>query len=128
MIPELQGRFPVVVNLKSLTEDDFVKILKEPDNAILMQYAEMLKVDKVSLKFTDDAIREMARIAHMENENKENIGARRLHTIMETLLEEVSFEAGGENTEIQEIIVDKAYVDAHLAEALNSMNLKKYIL
>lgn len=128
LIPELQGRFPVVVNLKSLTEDDFVKILKEPDNAILMQYAEMLKVDKVSLKFTDDAIREMARIAHMENENKENIGARRLHTIMETLLEEVSFEAGGENTEIQEIIVDKAYVDAHLAEALNSMNLKKYIL
>lgn len=128
LIPELQGRFPVVVNLKSLTEDDFVKILKEPDNAILMQYAEMLKVDKVSLKFTDDAIREMARIAHMENENKENIGARRLHTIMETLLEEVSFEAGGENTEIQEIIIDKAYVDAHLAEALNSMNLKKYIL
>ena len=128
LIPELQGRFPVVVNLKSLTEDDFVKILKEPDNAILMQYAEMLKVDKVSLKFTDDAIREMARIAHMENENKENIGARRLHTIMETLLEEVSFEAGGENTEIQEIIVDKAYVDAHLAEALNSMNLRKYIL
>lgn len=128
LIPELQGRFPVVVNLKSLTEDDFVKILKEPDNAILMQYAEMLKVDKVSLKFTDDAIREMARIAHMENENKENIGARRLHTIMETLLEEVSFEAGGENTKIQEIIVDKAYVDAHLAEALNSMNLKKYIL
>lgn len=128
LIPELQGRFPVVVNLKSLTEDDFVKILKEPDNAILMQYAEMLKVDKVSLKFTDDAIREMARIAYMENENKENIGARRLHTIMETLLEEVSFEAGGENAEIQEIIVDKAYVDAHLAEALNSMNLKKYIL
>ena len=128
LIPELQGRFPVVVNLNSLTEDDFVKILKEPDNAIIMQYAELLKVDKVNLKFTDDAIKEMAHVAHLENENKENIGARRLHAIMEALLEEVSFEACGETPEETEVVVDKAYVDAHLADALNSMNLKKYIL
>lgn len=128
LIPELQGRFPVVVSLNSLTEEDFEKILKEPDNAIIMQYAELLKVDKINLKFTDDAIKEMARIAHLENENKENIGARRLHAIMEALLEEVSFEAGGEIQEETELVVDKTYVDAHLADALNSMNLKKYIL
>ncbi len=128
LIPELQGRFPVVVSLNSLTEEDFEKILKEPDNAIIMQYAELLKVDKINLKFTDDAIKEMARIAHLENENKENIGARRLHAIMEALLEEVSFEAGGETQEETELVVDKTYVDAHLADALNSMNLKKYIL
>lgn len=126
LIPELQGRFPVLVQLQSLTEDDFVKILKEPDNAIIMQYAEMLKVDKVNLRFTEDAINEMAKIAFLENENKENIGARRLHTIMETLLEDISFNACGE-TEV-EVVIDKAYVDEHLESALKSMNLKKYII
>lgn len=126
LIPELQGRFPVMVNLQSLTEEDFVKILKEPDNAIIMQYAEMLKVDKVDLRFTDDAITEMAKIAFLENENKENIGARRLHTIMEKLLEDLSFEACGDQ-EIS-VVVDKEYVDKHLESALKSMNLKKYIL
>lgn len=126
LIPELQGRFPVLVQLQSLTEDDFVKILKEPDNAIIMQYAEMLKVDKVNLRFTEDAINEMAKIAFLENENKENIGARRLHTIMETLLEDISFNACGE-TEV-EVVIDRAYVDEHLESALKSMNLKKYII
>lgn len=126
LIPELQGRFPVLVQLQSLTEDDFVKILKEPDNAIIMQYAEMLKVDKVNLRFTEDAINEMAKIAFLENENKENIGARRLHTVMETLLEDISFNACGE-TEV-EVVIDKAYVDEHLESALKSMNLKKYII
>ena len=128
LIPELQGRFPVMVDLKSLTEEDFVKILKEPDNAIIMQYAEMLKIDKVDLKFTDDALRELAHVAYLENENKENIGARRLHAVMEALLEEISFEACGNTPENVEVIVDKKYVDSHLADALNSMNLKKYIL
>ena len=109
-----------------MTEEDFVKILKEPDNAIIMQYAEMLKVDKVDLRFTDDAITEMAKIAFLENENKENIGARRLHTIMEKLLEDLSFEACGDQ-EIS-VVVDKEYVDKHLESALKSMNLKKYIL
>ena len=128
LIPELQGRFPVMVNLNSLTEEDFEKILKEPDNAIIMQYAEMLKVDKINLRFTDDAIKEMAHVAYLENENKENIGARRLHTIMESLLEDISFNADGSTEESVELVVDKAYVDQHLADALNSMNLKKYIL
>ena len=128
LIPELQGRFPVLVELNSLTEEDFIKILKEPDNAIIMQYAAMLGVDKVELKFTESAITELARIAFLENENKENIGARRLHTVMEALLEEISFNAAGETDSAVELVIDKEYVDAHLADALNSMNLKKYIL
>lgn len=128
LIPELQGRFPVLVELNSLTEEDFIKILKEPDNAIIMQYAAMLGVDKVELKFTESAITELARIAFLENENKENIGARRLHTVMEALLEEISFNAAGETDSTVELVIDKDYVDAHLADALNSMNLKKYIL
>lgn len=128
LIPELQGRFPVMVDLHSLTEEDFEKILKEPDNAIIMQYAEMLKVDKVNLRFTDDAIKELAHVAFLENENKENIGARRLHTIMEALLEEISFEASGETEDAVDLVVNKEYVDKHLADALNSMNLRKYIL
>ncbi len=127
LIPELQGRFPVMVDLNSLTEEDFTRILREPDNAIIMQYAQMLKVDKVDVKFTDDAITEMAKIAFMENENKENIGARRLHTIMEMLLEDVSFNADGEG-EMQELVVDKAYVQKHLEKAVKTMNLKKYII
>jgi ATP-dependent HslUV protease ATP-binding subunit HslU len=93
-----------------------------------MQYAEMLKVENVDLKFTDDAIKEIARIAFLENENKENIGARRLHTVMEMLLEELSFESSGENLEIKEVIVDRAYVQQHLDKALKTLNLRKYIL
>ena len=126
LIPELQGRFPVLVDLQSLTEEDFVRILTEPDNAIIMQYAEMLKVDKISLKFTDDAIKEMAHIAYLENENNENIGARRLHTVMEMLLEEVSFNADG--NEETEVVVDSEYVRKQLDKALRTLNLKKYIL
>ncbi len=128
LIPELQGRFPVLVELQSLTENDFVKILKEPDNAIIMQYAELLKVDKVNLKFTEDAIEEMAKISFYENENKENIGARRLHTVIETLLEEISFEASGESDEEKDVVVDREYVQKHLEKALKSINMKKYIL
>ncbi|HHU42751.1 MAG: ATP-dependent protease ATPase subunit HslU [Bacillota bacterium] len=126
LIPELQGRFPVLVDLQSLSEEDFYKILKEPDNAIIMQYSELLKVDKIHLKFTEEAIREMARIAYLENENNENLGARRLHNVMEMLLEEVSFEADGK--EDKEIIVDKEFVQKNLDKALKIMNLKKYIL
>ncbi|HOO23191.1 MAG TPA: ATP-dependent protease ATPase subunit HslU [Clostridia bacterium] len=128
LIPELQGRFPVQVELQSLTEDDFKKIIKEPDNAIIMQYAEMLKVENVDLKFTEDAISEIAHIAFLENENKENIGARRLHTVFENLLEELSYEAGGENAAIKEVIVDREYVQKHLDKALKALNLRKYIL
>jgi ATP-dependent HslUV protease ATP-binding subunit HslU len=128
LIPELQGRFPVQVELQSLTEDDFKKIIKEPDNAIIMQYTEMLKVENVDLKFTEDAISEIAHIAFLENENKENIGARRLHTVFENLLEELSYEAGGENAAIKEVIVDREYVQKHLDKALKALNLRKYIL
>lgn len=127
LIPELQGRFPVHVDLQSLTQEDFERILREPDNAIIMQYAQLLKVDKVDLRFTDEAIKEMARVAFLENENNENIGARRLQAVMEMLLEEVSFNAGGEG-EMVELVVDKSYVEKHLDKAIKTLNLKKYIL
>ena len=127
LIPELQGRFPIKVELNNLTENDFVRILTQPDNAILKQYKELLKVDGVELEFTDDAIREIARIATMENENSENLGARRLHAVMEALLEEVSYNAGGSEEEVR-VIVDKDYVDEHLAGSLKTMNLRRYII
>lgn len=127
LIPELQGRFPVIVELHSLTEEDFKKILKEPDNAIIMQYAALLGVDNIKLKFTDEAIGELARIAYLENESNENIGARRLHTVMETLLEDVSFNACGGHDDI-ELIIDKKYVVDHMEKVTKNMNLKKYIL
>jgi len=127
LIPELQGRFPVTVELLSLSQEDFAKILREPDNALIMQYAELLKVDNVSLKFTEEAIEELAHIAFLENESTENIGARRLHTIMEMLLEDISFNASGSHDMI-ELVIDKAYVQEHLESALKQLNLKKYIL
>lgn len=127
LIPELQGRFPVIVELQSLTESDFAKILKEPDNAIIMQYAALLGVDNVKLKFTDEAINELARIAFLENENNENIGARRLHTVMEMLLEDVSFNASGGHDDV-ELVIDKAYVQEHMERATKNLNLRKYIL
>ncbi len=127
LIPELQGRFPVIVELQSLTESDFAKILKEPDNAIIMQYAALLGVDNIKLKFTDEAINELARIAFLENENNENIGARRLHTVMEMLLEDVSFNASGGHEDV-ELVIDKAYVTEHMERATKNLNLRKYIL
>ena len=127
LIPELQGRFPVSVKLDSLTEDDFVKILTQPDNAILMQYTELLKVDNVRLKFTQEAIEQIAKIAAAENENQEDIGARRLHTFMENLLDDISYNAGSLETEL-EIVIDRNYVLEHLAGAIKNLNLRKYIL
>ena len=127
LIPELQGRFPIGVKLDSLTAKDFVRILTEPDNAILMQYTELLKVDNVSLKFTDAAIAKLAEIAEAENENSENIGARRLHTIMETLLDDISFNAGNVD-QMVEVVVDEEYVLSHLDKTIRTLNLHKYIL
>ena len=127
LIPELQGRFPIKVELDNLTEKDFELILTQTDNAILKQYKELLNVDGVELKFTDDAIKEIAKIATMENENSENLGARRLHAVMEALLEEVSFNAGG-NTEPVTITINQEYVDEHLAGTLKTMNLRRYII
>jgi len=125
LIPELQGRFPVVVTLDSLTKEDFVRILTEPSNALLKMYSALLKVDGVSLKFTREAIERIAELAFYENTNSENIGARRLHSLLEELLSEISFEAHGEETEI---VIDVAYVNAHLSRELTDIDLKRYII
>lgn len=127
LIPELQGRFPISVKLDSLTEKDFEEILTKPDNAILMQYTALLGVDKVGLKFTSEAIKELAKICAVENENKEDIGARRLHTMMESLLEDISYEAGNSSQAI-DVTIDKAFVDKHFESVIKKLNLNKYIL
>lgn len=127
LIPELQGRFPIRVELTSLTKDDFVQILTAPDNAITKQYASLLKVDNINVTFTDDAIEEIARIAALENETSENIGARRLHTIMEDLLEDISFNANGEHPMI-DLKIDKRYVTEHLNKTVKKYDLRKHIL
>lgn len=126
LIPELQGRFPIRVELDNLTEEDFVKILTEPDNAVLKQYKALLGVDGVTLNFTDEAIREIARTAYFENENSENLGARRLHAVLEHLLKDILYEADDNTT--KEINIDRDYVTAHLATSLRAASLKKYIL
>lgn len=127
LIPELQGRFPVVVSLDSLSESDFVEILQNTDNAILKQYTQLLSVDKLNLKFTAEAIGEIAKIAVTENQTQEDIGARRLHSVLENLLDDISFNAGGLDTEV-EFVIDKNYVEKHFEKTIKTMNLKKYIL
>ena len=127
LIPELQGRFPVLVELSSLTKDDFVKILTTPKNAITLQYTTLLEVDNIKLVFTKEAIEEIARLSEAINERTEDIGARRLHTVMENLLEDISFNASGDHPVI-EVVIDKKYVDDHLEAIVRSQNLKKYIL
>lgn len=126
LIPELQGRFPIRVELDNLAEEDFVKILTEPDNAVLKQYKALLAVDGVSLNFDDDAIREIARTAFYENENSENLGARRLHAVLEHLLKDILYEADDNVT--KEINITKQYVEEHLATSVRAANLRKYIL
>ena len=127
LIPELQGRFPVHVNLKSLTQEDFVAILTKTDNAITRQYAALLEVDKVHLTFDDDALNEIARIAMLSNEMGEDIGARRLHAVFEELLEDVSFNAGGENMPDVYLTITADYVKEHLKTA-KEMDMRRYIL
>jgi ATP-dependent HslUV protease ATP-binding subunit HslU len=126
LIPELQGRFPIRVELKSLTESDFVRILKEPKNALIKQYQALLDTEGIKLTFTEDAIQEIAAFATRVNENAENIGARRLHTILEKLLEEVSFE--GPDLKKKAVKVDAAYVRKQLAEIVKDQDLSRYIL
>lgn len=126
LIPELQGRFPIRVELDNLTKDDFVKILTEPDNAVLKQYKQLLSVDGVELNFSDEAIDEIARVAFEENENSENLGARRLHAVLESLLKDVLYEADDNVT--KQINVDKAYVEEHLSATLRERNLRRYIV
>ena len=126
LIPELQGRFPVQVNLKPLTEEDFRKILTQPKNALIKQYQALLGVDDVKLEFTEDALREMAHIAVEMNDSRENIGARRLHTLIEELLDEVSFSAGENGPET--VTIDGAYVREHLCAAMQQFDVAKHII
>lgn len=126
LIPELQGRFPIRVELESLTVDDFKRILTEPKNALIKQYQAMMATEEVIIDFTDDAIDSIANFAARVNENTENIGARRLQTIMEKLLEEISFE--GPDLEPKDQRIDAAYVDSMLAETVKDQDLSRYIL
>ena len=127
LIPELQGRFPINVTLKSLTYDDFVSILTVPENSVTKQYKQLLAVDNIDLELTDDAIEAMSRYAVMENEQGEDIGARRLHTIMESLLEDLSFNADGSHP-MTTVKIDSKYVDEHLSVQAKQYDLKKYII
>jgi ATP-dependent HslUV protease ATP-binding subunit HslU len=126
LIPELQGRFPIRVELSSLGREEFVRILQEPRNALILQYIELLKTEGVTLEFTEDAIDRIAAIAEEVNEKTENIGARRLHTIMECLLEDVLFDAP--RTDLTRVAVDAAYVDEKLADIKEDEDLSRYIL
>ena len=126
LIPELQGRFPIRVELESLTEHDFVRILTEPRNSLVKQYTAMLATEKVHLRFTADAIAELARIAAQVNENLENIGARRLHTVLERLLDEISFKAP--EMQESEVVIDRAYVQMGLGDIAQDADLSRYIL
>ncbi|MFN2634108.1 MAG: ATP-dependent protease ATPase subunit HslU [Thermoanaerobaculia bacterium] len=126
LIPELQGRFPIRVELDSLTEEDFVRILSEPENALLKQYRALMSAEKVDLQFSDDAVREIARDAERVNRLLENSGARRLHTILERLLEDISF-AGPENAG-QTIRIEASDVNAALADLVKNEDLSRYVL
>src|SRR5579859_4007667 len=126
LIPELQGRFPIRVELKSLTEADFIRILKEPKNALIKQYQALLDTEGIKLSFTEDALEEIAHFAARVNESTENIGARRLHTILEKLLEDVSFD--GPDLKKKNVKVDVGYVRKQLADIVKDQDLSRYIL
>ncbi len=126
LIPELQGRFPIRVELRALDKNDFVRILTEPKASLTLQYRELLRTEGVSLDFTDDGIDRLAEIAALVNERQENIGARRLHTVLERLLETLSFEAPDRNG--HSVSIDRAYVDDHLGDLVQDPDLSRYIL
>jgi ATP-dependent HslUV protease ATP-binding subunit HslU len=126
LIPELQGRFPIRVELQSLTMEDFVRILTEPKSSLTRQYIALLETEGVKLEFTPDALEEVARFAFRVNEGTENIGARRLHTIMERVLDQISFEAPERKG--QQFVVDAAYVQKMLSEIVKDQDLSRYIL
>jgi ATP-dependent HslUV protease ATP-binding subunit HslU len=126
LIPELQGRFPIRVELNSLGEEDFVRILTEPKNALIRQYTALMETEKVKLNFADDAILELAKTATRVNERTENIGARRLHTILEKLLEEISFDAP-EMTG-KKVKIDAGFVNEKLSDIAGDEDLSRYIL
>jgi ATP-dependent HslUV protease ATP-binding subunit HslU len=129
LIPELQGRFPIRVELDSLTVDDFERILKTTDASLTQQYEALLATDGCALQFTDEGIHRLAEIAHQVNDKTENIGARRLYTVLEKLLEEVSFGAGSQvGGESKKVLIDAAYVDARLADLAQDEDLARYVL
>jgi ATP-dependent HslUV protease ATP-binding subunit HslU len=126
LIPELQGRFPIRVEMNSLGEDDFVRILCEPKNALIKQYTALLQTEGLRLKFSEDAIREISKLACLVNETSENIGARRLHTIVEALLDDISFE--GKQRVPKDIRITSAYVRKKLGNIVQNKDLSRYIL
>lgn len=126
LLPELQGRFPIRVELNPLTQQDFVRILTEPQNALIIQYVALLATEGIALEFTESAVSEIAEMAFSANESMENIGARRLHTVMEALLDDISFNAS--DTQEKEITIDRDYVRQKLSEILEDRNLSRYIL
>jgi ATP-dependent HslUV protease ATP-binding subunit HslU len=126
LIPELQGRFPIRVELEPLGRDEFVRILTEPKSALVKQYVALMETDGITLAFTDDAIRKIADFATIVNERTENIGARRLHTVMEKLLDEISFE--GPDLDTKSVRIDEPYVTRMLADVVKNDDLSRYIL
>lgn len=127
LIPELQGRFPIRVKLDDLSQADFKAILTQPENAVTKQYAALLSADNVRLSFTDEALDEIAKYAYLANENQENIGARRLHTVLENLLDDISFNANGQHPVI-DLAIDAAYVSERLHHEFTDEDIHKYIL
>jgi len=126
LIPELQGRFPIRVKLDNLTKEDFKRILVEPQNALIKQYCALLKTENIEILFTSDAIDEISELASIVNERTENIGARRLHTILEKLMDDISFDAPelkGERIEI-----NRDYIHKKLSDIIEDENLSRYIL
>jgi len=126
LVPELQGRLPIRVELRALSADDFQRILTEPDASLTEQYAALMGTEGVTLEFSDDAVRRLAEISYSVNESTENIGARRLHTVMERLLEEISYSAP--DTSGERVVIDAGYVDEHLSELAGDEDLSRYIL
>jgi ATP-dependent HslUV protease ATP-binding subunit HslU len=126
LLPELQGRLPIRVELQPLTKQDFIRILKEPDNSLIKQYIALMQTEEVELIFTDDGIEEIAEISTQINSTIENIGARRLHTILEKVLEEISFDAPDKSGE--KITIDKSYVEKNLGDIIKDKDLSKFIL
>ncbi|MCK6478420.1 MAG: HslU--HslV peptidase ATPase subunit, partial [Phycisphaerales bacterium] len=126
LIPELQGRFPIRVELKPLTEEDFVRIMTEPENALTKQYAALVESESAALEFLPDGVAEIARIAAIANQRMENIGARRLHTVMTTLLEDVLYTLPDKS--IEKVVVNRALVQQRLKAILEDEDLRKYIL
>ena len=126
MLPELQGRLPIRVELSALNVDDFKRILKEPDNSLIKQYKALLQTENVELEFTDDGIEMLAKLSAEINASVENIGARRLHTIIEKVLDDISFNASDKSGE--KIVINKKYVEDNLGNLAKDTDLSKFIL